>query len=564
MHGAAQEHHTPTAAAPHTVAISVRDTGIGIAPDRLERLFQAFSQGDASMTRRYGGTGLGLAISERLAALMGGTIWVESKVGVGSTFTLTFPTWAVAAPPPAYLLPEQPSLVGKRVLIVDDNAANRRIVSEQVRSWGMQPVLTCSGAEALAWLEQGEAVDLILLDMVMPEMDGITLAANIRTHPLRQHVPLVLLSSSVDRTLVRTMPTTEQQQPLFAAILNRPLKLAQLHTVLVAAITGATLAPSTPDILAGSGFDHTLSKRYPLRILVAEDNPVNQKMVVWQLGRMGYRADVAANGLEVLAALERQPYDVVLLDGQMPEMDGIQATQHIHTRWEAHRRPWIIAMTANALPGDRERFLAAGMDAYLSKPVHVEALVKALLQAYERMHARSDAALQTDDDNNENDVPMDMQKQCSITTPRSANPLPCSDTAAATCHDICSPDLGITGQVLERLYQEFGEDADEMIPEILTIFQENATSLMHRLQQAYTANDTVALRREAHALKGSSASIGAQALSACCMQLEQRCCSGELAMLPALVEHVTVEYRHLSDALCAIEAGRDVLPEQVP
>jgi PAS domain S-box-containing protein len=361
----------------------VRDTGIGIAPDRLNRLFRAFSQVDSSTTRKYGGTGLGLAVSKRLSELMGGTMWVESEgvQGKGSAFhfTIRAPEATEAQVRPA-LQGETPELRGRSVLIVDDNATNRRILTLQTQGWGMQARATGSPEEALEWLRQGARFDLSVLDLHMPEMDGVELAEAIRgltgTGALvptgASELPLILLSSL--GSYGREIPAD-----LFAASLTKPIRASALFDALMGIFAGqqAAFLTSVP-AAAPARPDAEMAQRLPLRILIAEDYVVNQKLALRLLAKMGYRADVAANGLEAIQALERQPYDVVLMDVQMPEMDGLEATRQICERWPVGERPRIIAMTANAMQGDREICLAAGMDDYVSKPIRVEELVQAL------------------------------------------------------------------------------------------------------------------------------------------------------------------------------------------
>jgi len=350
--------------------VSVRDTGIGIPPDRLDRLFKSFSQVDASTTRRFGGTGLGLAISKRLAELMGGTMWVESTVGTGTTFHFTL--LAEAAPlteKRARLSGEHPLLRERRLLIVDDNPTNRRILVEYTRAWGMLARETGSPHEALEWLRRGDPFDVAVLDMAMPEMDGGTLAAEIRALRDAHALPLVLCSSLGKREAVG-------DTSLFAAYIAKPLKPSQLFDALASVLTPDIAAPKPA--VPRPRLDPEMATRLPLRILVAEDNAVNQKLALRLLGQMGYRADVAGNGLEAIEALGRQRYDVILMDVQMPELDGLDATRQICDRWPREQRPRIVAMTANAMQGDRELCLAAGMDDYVSKPIRLEELVAAL------------------------------------------------------------------------------------------------------------------------------------------------------------------------------------------
>ncbi|WIT10098.1 response regulator [Paucibacter sediminis] len=351
---------------------SVRDTGIGLSEAGMSRLFQSFSQADSSTTRKYGGTGLGLAISKKLSELMGGRMWAESAgPGCGSSFHVCIR--AEPAEPPANarreFIGQQPALRAKQLLVVDDNATNRRVLALQTAKWGMLPRDCASGEEALQLLEQGGRFDLAVLDMHMPGMDGLTLARRIRkTWP---QLPLVMFSS-----LGRKEAGAEDG--LFQAYLHKPLRQSQLFDALVG-LSGEALAPRPP-AQDRPGIDAGLAARHPLRILLAEDNAVNQKLALRLLAQMGYRADVASNGIEAVESVQRQPYDLVLMDVQMPEMDGLEAAREICRRWPAGRRPRLVAMTANAMQGDREACLAAGMDDYVTKPIRTEALVQALMR----------------------------------------------------------------------------------------------------------------------------------------------------------------------------------------
>jgi signal transduction histidine kinase/DNA-binding response OmpR family regulator len=346
--------------------IAVRDTGIGIPQDRMDRLFASFSQVDASMTRRYGGTGLGLAISKRLVELMDGTMWAESEEGKGSTFHITLTTEPAEVPSRIALTDGLP-LAGKRILVVDDNATNREIIVRQTRAWGMEPVATKSPRDALALIVSGQDFDVALLDMVMPEMDGLTLAREIRRH--RDDLPLLLLTSLGRLREARAAGD-------FAAQLVKPLKTSQLFDALVGVLGPDTEAPGPGQrpVVDDSASASTL------RILLAEDNPVNQKVALLVLEKLGYRADVASNGLEAIAALERRQYDAVLMDVQMPELDGLDAARQICARWPRKSRPRIIAMTANAMAEDRDACFAAGMDDYVAKPIRPDALAEVLRQ----------------------------------------------------------------------------------------------------------------------------------------------------------------------------------------
>ena len=359
-------------AEPWHLHFSVRDTGIGIPVDRLARLFKSFSQADASTTRQYGGTGLGLAISKRLVELMGGKMWVESVPQKGSTFHFTLPFQAAPETPKVALEGRQAQLADLRLLIVDDNPTNCRILTLQTSKWGMVPRGTHDAAQALEWLRAGEHFDLAILDMQMPGMDGLMLAGEIRKLPGAMAMPLVLLTSMGVRA-----DDPKFASAAFASCLTKPIKPAQLHEVLARVISG--VKPAAQKAPTNTKLDPTLAARLPLRVLLCDDNIINQKVAVRLLKQMGYRADLAGNGLEALEALDRQPYDLIFMDMMMPEMGGLEATQEIRARQQKksqfpnYKSPIIIiAMTASAMQGDRERCLAAGMDDYIAKPVRLE------------------------------------------------------------------------------------------------------------------------------------------------------------------------------------------------
>ena len=361
---------------------SVRDTGIGISQNSQKDLFQSFSQVDSSITRKYGGTGLGLVISKELAELMGGRMWVESVEGKGSTFHFTITTEITTADlspdRSTYLIIDQPQLANKKVLIVDDNETNRTILAEQTRSWRMTPTLVASGEEALAMIARNdETYDLAILDMMMPKMNGRELALKIRQGNVNENLPLVLLTS-IDTQ------REGSDGSLFNAHLLKPVKESHLYNILLQLVNKTD--PIIPELENPSAkpkpiFDGQTAANHPMRILLAEDNLINQKVALRMLERLGYRADIATNGLEAIDSVDRQTYDVILMDVQMPEMDGVTATNIIRTKWSADLQPYIIAMTANALSGDREKYLNVGMDDYISKPVKLEQLAKAIIKA---------------------------------------------------------------------------------------------------------------------------------------------------------------------------------------
>jgi PAS domain S-box-containing protein len=475
---------------------AVADTGIGIPPDRLGRIFQSFTQVDASTTRKYGGTGLGLVICKRLCELMGGRLWVESA-GVpelGATFHFTLQTEPVVMPEVRRqeLRGSQPQLAGKRLLAVDDNDTNRRILVLQTRSWGMLARDTRSPLEALEWIRRGDPFDVAILDMQMPEMDGVTLAREIRSQ--NATLPLVLFSSLGRRE-------TGPDSSLFAAQVGKPIKPSQLFDTLMTICAAEPSAVPRSDEGIVARFDSGMARRLPLRILLAEDNAVNQKVALRLLERMGYRADVAANGREALAALQRQPYDVVLMDVQMPEMDGLEASRRIRQNRPPGAGPRIIAMTADAMQGDREKCLAAGMDDYVTKPIRTEALVEALGK----------------------------------TRPQS---LPADSPAASAA--------AIDPQKFESFRQSMGAD---FIGEVIQVFNEDAPQLLQEMQRALTDQDADLFRRAAHSLKSNSAQFGALKLSELAKELEMAGKEGRLAEVSEKVALAAAEYESVRKAL---------------
>ncbi|HEV2208134.1 MAG TPA: response regulator [Verrucomicrobiae bacterium] len=350
---------------------SVRDTGIGIARDKQDRLFKSFQQVDASTTRHYGGTGLGLAICKRLAELLGGRIWVESDAGQGATFHFSILARAAAVVTPAPWQTAQSQLAGRRVLLVEDNPTNRRLMTYRARQWGLTIDTAASSEEALRLLQGEGHFDAAILDLQLPDLDGFSLAERLRQLPNRGDLPLLLLTNARLRG--------DDIRPARAGIsiyIHKPVRPIQLLEALCRALSVHVQQEKKPP--AALTLDASLAQRLPLRLLLADDNPINQKVGLSVLGKLGYRADLANNGLEVLRALEQKAYDVLFLDVQMPEMDGLEAARQICLRWAPEKRPRIIAMTGNALMGDRERCLAAGMDDYIAKPVRVAELQAAI------------------------------------------------------------------------------------------------------------------------------------------------------------------------------------------
>ncbi len=484
---------------------AVRDTGIGIPKDRLDRLFKVFSQVDVSTTRRYGGTGLGLAISKRLSELMGGRIWAESEPGKGSTFHFTIVADEVEALERAAADREQPELAGKRVLIVDDNASNRLLLKLQTERWGMRARDTNSPAVALEWIVQGDPFDVALLDYQMPEMDGIALAREIRA-VRGAHAPVLILLSSTGQSLAFAHADAG-----FAAGLSKPLRLSHLRDRLLETIGDQrdTSAGAVPPVARDVG------SPVPLRILLAEDNAINQKVALRLLERLGYGADVVGDGRQALARLDHAAYDVILMDVQMPEMDGLEASRAICARWAASERPCIIAMTAEAMQGDRDKCLAAGMDDYIVKPVTLDRLAAALANCRPLAAATAPEAA-------------------------AAPPVEKQRIAAGTALD---------RDVLDQLREDLGGTA--ALREVIRSFLDQTPSVLSALRDAAARADVPSIRRAAHMIKGTSSILGARELSEQCAEIERVGQTGCIADAGSRVIAVEASYWTIEAALKA-------------
>ncbi len=507
---------------------AVKDTGIGIPPEKQKLVFEAFSQADSSTTRKYGGTGLGLAISSQLVTMMGGRIWLESEIGKGSTFHFTA-RLGLQTGAALKLRLDPVDVKGLPVLVVDDNATNRRILEETLTNWGMKPTVVDSGQAALEEMERaaaaGEPLPLALLDAMMPEMDGFDLAEQIKQHPELAGATIMMLSSAGQRS-----DSARCRELGIAAYLTKPIKQSDLLDTILAVLHTSSVETCPPSPEPQSALPES---RRRLHILLAEDNAINQRVAVTVLQRQGHAVVVAGNGKEALAALEREAFDLVLMDVQMPEMDGFETTRAIR-KYEAAKNTGrgmmnderdtqnpscimhhasvphlpVVAMTAHAMKGDRERCLAAGMDAYVSKPLQAQQLFEVI----------------------ESLVPRGAEAETN--TPGQPVPAqPVFDQKAA----------------LARV-----EGDRDLLREIAGLFFAEAPELLSAIQESITRCDAQALERAAHTLKGAVANFGAPGAFDAAWRLEVMGRGGDLTNVQETYAELETEVTHLRGALAAL------------
>jgi signal transduction histidine kinase/HPt (histidine-containing phosphotransfer) domain-containing protein len=484
----------------------VRDTGIGIQPDRLARLFRAFTQADVSTARKYGGTGLGLAISRRLVELMGGRMWAESVPGEGSTFHFTINVGTVPESLPPPHAGRSARLADLKILILDDNATSRNALFEQCRRWGMQPKAVENSAQAMELLRNQTEFDLALIDLHLPGMDGLAVASEIQKLPSAAMLPMVLLTP-----LGKKKRGSEEVRVIFAHAVHKPVKPAQLSS----ALERALLSPRSPaQTAAPAKSDKSLAEQLPLRFLIVDDNAINQKVAVRILQQMGYQPDVAGNGREALEMLDRQPFDFIFMDVMMPEMDGLEATRLLRKRQmiggynNYQSRIIIVAMTAHAMQGDREKCIAAGMDDYLAKPVRPK------------------------------DV-RDMVERWGGKIMPEAKPLAAAPPAEASAE----PPVD-----MDRMTDLTDGNADSL-RELVDMFLKQTHKQFAQIEAAIRDGKADEVRRVAHSCAGASATLGMTRLVPKLRELEKLGASGVLPGAEKICEEAVREYGRVQEFL---------------
>lgn len=513
---------------PMLLEVAVRDTGIGMSQDVMNRLFQPFSQADSSTTRRYGGTGLGLAISRRLARAMNGDISVASQVSVGSTFTLRAVLHGCVDRRRSTTGTGAVLLADRTALVVDDNANNRRVLRLKLIGWGMACTDVGTPQQALALVAAGRTFDVAVLDLQMPVMDGAQLAVALRALPAGRDLPAILLTSLP----WRPGPT---QQDLFTAVLTKPARTAVLHRHLLDVLAPVPSALAAVEGTGGRRDGDARAGAAPstLRILLAEDNPTNQRVTQLMLARLGYAVDIVGDGLTAVRAVTRERYDVVLMDMQMPHLDGLEATRRIRDELPAENQPYVVAVTANAMMEDRTSCTEAGMDDYLSKPVRGADLL-AVLRAAQLLVTRD-------------------------ADTHAADPGERADTSAAAAgseETSEAPEANDREAALRRRLAELTDpgsrEDDELLAELLRSFRRRAPHGLARLRDAVDQDDAAEVETVSHSLKGAALNIGADDLGLICSELEQHGRGGTLTALAPTLRRAEQEVASLDPVLAAL------------
>lgn len=502
---------------------SVSDTGVGIPQGKLPMLFQKFTQADSSISRNYGGTGLGLAISKGLVELMGGRIWVESEEGRGSMFHFLVPFAAAGTADTTFTKSSVASLRGLQALVLMENELSSRVLAEQLERWGMETRCFSDAKKVLNCFQAGDPADVILLDEEIHGAKGTELAKTIHTMPGGQILPIILFSHLGKRSEASDLLTPET-----TVCLNKPVRPEPLQEGLMQVVS-RNRKPAEPRPKPALIPAHdTLASRFPLRILLADDNIINLKVASRLLRQLGYEPDVAKTGLEAISALEKKPYDIVLMDVQMPEMNGLEATRHIRTRQQApdgnphFQKPIVIvAMTANAMQGDREKCLSAGMDDYIPKPVRAELLEETLMRFAMNIHEGCDREGWSEPQNDPHKAGGD--------SPGETIPLP------------ATLELGDDLVDVDRL-TEFAGGGPESLDELIGLYVQQTEEQLRKLQESLKAGVPSELARIAHSCAGASATCGMVALVPLMRRLEHLGQENDLHAAPELLNQIQSEY----------------------
>ena len=499
-----EESADPTAMRLH---FAVKDSGIGITPDRLAKLFKPFTQADVSTSRKYGGTGLGLSISRRLVELMGGKMWAESVPGEGSTFHFTVIVSAAPDSKPPAHTGKMPRLADLKVLILDDNAIARNILFDQCRLWGMLPQAVENSAQAMDLLRKGNSFDLALIDLHLQGMDGLAVAAEIQKIPSAAMMPMVLLTP-----MGKKKSSSEEVRIVFAHAVHKPVKPAQLAAALERALISPRIPTRAPEPPKPG---QLLAEILPLKILLVDDNAINQKVAVRILQQLGYTTEVAGNGREALDMLDQKPFDFIFMDVMMPEMDGLEATRVLRKRQmaggHAHYQSRIVicAMTAHAMTGDREKCIASGMDDYLAKPVRPKD-VRDMLERWggKIMSGGAKPAAEKPAENSPAEPPVDMDRMMDLT-----------------------------------------DGNNDSLRELVEMYLKQTHKQFEQMQAAIGEGNADTLRRVAHSGAGASATLGMSRLVPYLRELEKIGAAGSVNGATAIVEKAAVEYSAIQEFL---------------
>jgi CheY-like chemotaxis protein/HPt (histidine-containing phosphotransfer) domain-containing protein len=524
---------------------AVRDTGVGIPPDRLDRLFQSFSQADNTISRQYGGTGLGLYICKGLVELMGGRLWAESTVGQGSTFHFTIPLPTAPNTTPAAWQGPQQRLAGRRVLIVDDTPNCAKLVAGKAERWGMTSRTAHNRQEVLNSLQEDKTIDLAVIDLTMPGVDSAALVREVSQLVAPRKLPMVLLTPMG----MRAPGHSVVEEPVVCV--NKPVKPAVLHSAFLKVLSGGSAVPepaSSPRFGAPPKLDKTLGTRLPLRILLTDDNLINQKVGGRMLNQLGYAPDIAGSGHETLAAVRRQPYDLIFMDVQMPDVDGLETTRRLRVLEQrlGLAACTVVAMTANAMPGDREKCLAAGMNDYLAKPVQPDQLQRTIEQVGQARCQTTPVPPAPAPTSAQVPPAAADRPGTEQAAPRSAEQAKAAEPSAVTSGTRPAP--GTPGIDFSRLL-DFAGGSNESLIEIIDLHHRQTSDQLAKIRELVGLDRRTEIGRLAHTMAGASGLCGLHSLSTAARELERACMEGRRDPLPPLCARLDSEFEQARDFL---------------